>query len=139
MNDLALATLLLDVAPNPLEVHVELGKEEKDKDGHYVLPLLVKVPVSKLMLLPQERQHVGRYSVYLCARDTKGRVSAVSKAEVPLVIPNDELLNALSRTAGYATRLKVRSGEQKLAVAVRDDIATVDSSLNLVLDVGERR
>jgi len=144
MNDQTLASLLLDVGDNPLGIQLEVGKAERGgKDGGkdegskgYLVPLLVKVPLGKLVLLPQQDEHLGRVSIFVAVRDGKGRLSDPQKIDLPVRIPNDKLLEALSQSAGWATRLRLRPGEQKIAVGVRDELGAIASTVNLNVDVG---
>ena len=137
MADQTLATLLHDVGDNPLEVRVEIGKESPVKgDKSFVVPVLVKVPMSKLVLIPQDKAHLGRLSIFIAVSDRKGRLSEPQKIEVPVRIPNEELLTAMSQTAAYAAQIQMRPGEQKLAIGVRDELAAIDSTLNLNVQVG---
>jgi VWFA-related protein len=137
MEDLTLSALVLDVAKNPLEVRIELGEEQREEKNRYVLPVLIKVPISKLALVPQDSQHRGKLTVYVAVRDDGGGLSAPQRFEVPVDIPNEQLLNAMSREVGYGVNLLVRGGPGKLAVGVRDDVAAVESTVNLNIDVGE--
>jgi VWFA-related protein len=137
MADQTLATLLHDVGENPLEVRVEIGKESPVKgEKSFVVPVLVKVPMSRLVLIPQDKAHLGRLSIFIAVADQRGRLSEPQKIEVPVRIPNEELLTAMSQTAAYAARIEMRPGEQKLAIGVRDELAAVDSTLNLSVQVG---
>jgi len=137
MMDQTLATLLHDVGDNPLEVKVEIGEESPAKGSNtFVVPVMVKIPMSKLVLIPQDNAHLGRLSIFIAVADAKGRLSEPQKIDVPVRIPNEQLLSAMSQTAGYAARVQMRPGEQKLAVGVRDELAAVDSTLNLSIQVG---
>jgi VWFA-related protein len=137
LADQTLATLLHDVGANPLEVQVEIGKESPVKGKKtFVVPVLVKVPMSRLVFLPQDKEHMGRLSIFIAVADRRGRVSEPQKIEVPVRIPNEELLTAMNQTAAYAAKIEMRPGEQKLAIGVRDEVAAVDSTLNLNLQVG---
>lgn len=138
MTDSTLASLLFDVGDNPLDVRVELGEQTKEKKGdQFVVPVMVKIPLSKLVLIPQQGAHLGQLSIFVAVRDDQGRMSAPQKIEVPVQIPNDQLLTAMSQTAGYLAQLRMRPGEQKIAVGVRDELAASTSSLNLNVDVGQ--
>jgi VWFA-related protein len=160
MTDQTLASLLLDVGENPLGIQIEVGEAERGeapgdveeeagktakkaskKKGRgggkgYLVPVLVRVPLAKLVLLPQEDQHLGRVSIFVAVRDSQGRLSEPQKIEMPVRIPNDKLLEALSQSAGWATRLRMRPGEQKIAIGVRDELGAVASTINLNVDVG---
>ncbi len=137
MRDLTLSALVLDVARNPLDVRIELGKEQSESKNRYVLPVLIKIPISKLALVPQDSAHHGRLSVFVAVRDDDGGLSEPQRFEVPVDIPNEQLLTAMSREVGYGVNLTVRGGPGKLAVGVRDDVAAVESTVNLNISIGE--
>lgn len=136
MDDRTRAALLLDVADNPLEVRLEVGDAVRQKDGKFLVPVQVKVPLAKLVLIPQEKAHVGQLSVFVMVQDEKGRMSEPTKIPLPVTIPNEKILTAMTQVAGYTARLLMRPGEQKIAVAVRDEIGAVSSTLNLQVNVG---
>ena len=136
MADRTLSALIFDVADNPLEIRVELQPETRDKQ-RIILPLLVRVPIANLVLVPHEDKHVGRISIVVAVRDAEGRVSEPQRIDVPMEIRNDQLLEAMSKDAGRAINLQVRKGEAKLAVGVRDEVAGVESTLNLNISVGQ--
>lgn len=136
MTDRTLASLLFDTGTNPLDVKVELGELQAENKNRFVVPVMVKIPLSKLVLVPQQNAHLGQVSVFIAVRDASGRMSDPQKIDVPVTIPNDQLLNAMTRTAGYMAQLRMRPGSQKIAIGVRDELAAVDSTLNLNVDVG---
>lgn len=138
MTDQTLATLLHDVGENPLEIQVEIGDQSpiKGKGKGYTVPVMVKIPMSKLVLIPQDEAHLGRLSIFIAVRDELGRLSDPQKIDVPLRIPNEQLLSAMGQTAGYAAEIQMREGPHKLAIGVRDELAAVASTLNLNLQVG---
>jgi len=137
MTDQTLAALLHDVGHNPLEVQVDVGRQKPIKGKKaYVVPLMVKIPMSKLVLIPQDEAHLGRLSIYIAVGDGRGRISDPHKIDVPVRIPNQQLLSAMSQMAGYAAQIQMRPGEQKLAIGVRDELAAVESTLNLNIEVG---
>ncbi len=136
LEEVALAALLTEVAENPLEVGVELGEPERQRDGTYVVPMLVKVPMARLALVPEAASHVGRLSVVVIAESAHGELSAPAHSEVPIEIANGELLGALGGMAGYRLRMRVSPGEQRIAIGVRDDVALATSVINLVVHTG---
>ncbi len=60
------------------------------------------------------------------------------KQEVPILIPNTQLVAAMARTGTYNLQLRMGPGEHWLAVAVRDEIGGVDSALSLRVDPGRK-
>jgi VWFA-related protein len=136
LEDLTLAALITDLVDNPLEMSVDVDRPERQRDGTYVVPVLVKVPISMLTLLPEAESHVGRVDLVIQAQSAGGRLSEPVRGEIPIEIANSELLDALGQQAGYRLRMKVSRGEQKIAVAIRDEIARRDSALNLIINAG---
>jgi VWFA-related protein len=121
---------------NPLGVALETRGEEPQEDGTVLVPLLVKIPLGKLVLLPGETEHVGRVSMFVAVRDEKGRTSQVNHHLCPIHIPNAEVLTALGQSAGCGVRLRMRNGPQRIAVAVLDETAALYSTISLDLEVG---
>jgi hypothetical protein len=137
MSDRTLAALLLDAGPNPgsnpgqnpLDVALEIGRETKNAKGQLEVEVLVKFPLARLVLVPQGGVHEGKVSVWVSARDLRGRLAPVQEIAVPIRIPNDQLLTALGQTAAYKMPLVLRPEEHRIAVAVRDEIGNVDSTV----------
>lgn len=139
MAERTLASLVLGASDNPLDVRVTVGEIEKQKEGHYLVETEVRFPISNLVLLPQEKAHAGRVSILFIVRDDSGRTSEPAQVLLPIEIPHEALLQALSQTAVYATRLAMRRGEQTIAVGVRDDLGATSSTVNVEVRVGGGR
>ena len=137
MTDRTLAALLLDPGRNPLEVEVEMVKETRNDKGQMLVEVLVKFPLAKLVLLPQGNFHEGRVSLFVSARDTKGRSSPVQEIAIPIRVPNDQLLTALGQTAAYKMPLLLRPEEHRIAVAVRDELGNVEAALTAAYKPGQ--
>jgi hypothetical protein len=117
------AGLLLGHQDDTLGVGVELGVPvETEQRGVHELPMTISVPLAELVLLPQGQFHEGRLTIYIGTSDDAGRSSPVTMFDVPVRVPNDQLLAALSRQMGYRTRLAVRDTRQRIAVTVRDEL-----------------
>lgn len=135
MADTTMSALLLDVTDNPLGVRLQLGDKEKAEKGNVIQPVLVRVPISRLVLLPNETTHEGRLTVFVAVKDGRGRTSKPQQIDVPVSIPNDRLLEAMVEDIGYGVRLLMRPGSNKLAVGVRDELADLEATVNLSLDL----
>ncbi len=79
-------------------------------------------PLAALAIQPQEHFHTGHVTLALVARDGKGKITGLPKAEVPIEIPNEHLLSAPGQTAGYKFTLHLAAGDSVVAVAMRDDL-----------------
>ncbi|HUO86692.1 MAG TPA: VWA domain-containing protein [Thermoanaerobaculia bacterium] len=136
MNERTLAALMFDLAENPLDVRVQLMPEQAE-GRNFILPVLVRVPISQLALVPHENEHIARISIVIALRDADGRMSDPQRVEVPISIPNANLLEAMGQEIGHGLNLSVRRGDAKLAVGVRDELSAVESTLNLSVSVGK--
>jgi VWFA-related protein len=130
-----LSALALDSMENPLGISLVAQPEKKAEKGTYIVPLRIQVPLGKLVLVPGETVHQAQISMFVAARDSQGRTSAVVKHQCPIRIPNAEVLVALGRSATCGLQLQMRAGEQVVAVALRDELAAVESTARLALTV----
>lgn len=138
MWERALSALLLEAGENPMGVRVRLGPERRGEEHGWVVPVLVTIPISNVLLVPQEQlyRHEGKVTIYLALRDERGRVSEPRRVDLPVVVPSSQLEEARGKEVGYGVNLRVRPGDGKLAVSVRDEIAGTTSSVHLPLMVG---
>lgn len=136
LGELTLAALLTEMAVNPMEIQVEMEEPERQPDGTYLVPLLVKIPIASLTLVPEGSQHVGRLSVVVQAQSAGGEISEPAEALVPIALDNESLLTSLAGMAGYRLRMRVSEGEQRIAIGVRDEVAQRDSALRMVIRTG---
>ncbi len=138
MIDRTLAAAVHGVADNPLGIAVATHGEiiERD-DGTFLVPVIITVPIGQLVLIPTEEEHQGRISILLAVRDQRGGLSNPTSREYPVTIPNELLTTALSESAGFTMRLGVRPGKQRIAVGLRDEIASTESITFIEVDIGE--
>jgi VWFA-related protein len=128
MNEHTLAALLYEEANNPLEVSIEMMPPQRDDAGHQRLPVMVKIPIGNLVLVPGEGQYEGRVTIHVGARDSEGRTSPIRSVLVPIRIPKDQLREVVGRMAGHRLMLEMRPQEHTVVVGVRDELAGVEST-----------
>jgi VWFA-related protein len=128
MADRTLAALVLDPGANPLELAVDFVGEKSEKN-EYLVDVMVRFPLARLVLLPRERFHEGKVSLFVGARDSRGRMSPIQEIAVPIRVPNDQLLTALGQTAAYKTTLRLRKDAHTVAVSMRDELGNADSAV----------
>jgi len=139
MHDRTLTAVLLGAAENPFGVELVVAETKPLEGGLVDVALEVRFPLSKLVLVPEDKRHVGDVSIFLLVKSPEGGISAPVKVDVPIQIPNEEILAALNRKALYRTTVAMRPGEQTIAVAVRDEIGAESSTVRLDLNVGKGR
>jgi len=78
------------------------------------------LPIGKLGLIPSGDRYEASYFVYLIVRDSGGDKSDMQIRRETLKIPAKELQRAQTKAQPYELKLVVRSGAQRLSLAVRD-------------------
>ncbi len=136
MNDGTLAALNFPFQSNPLGVDIEFGAPTRRADGFFVVPVDVRIPLGKLVLVPRETESEAAARVFVAAQDTEGGVSEVQQTVVPIRVPNDQVATIGQKYYTYSLSLLMRAGEQKVAVGLRDDIANTTSFVARSLRVG---
>jgi VWFA-related protein len=138
ITDRTLAAAVHGVADNPLRISVATAGEIIARDdGTFLVPVIITVPIGELVLIPSEEEHEGRISILLTVRGQRGDLSDPTRREYPVAISNASLTTALSQSAGFTMRLAVRSGRQRIAVGVRDELARPESVTILEVEVGD--
>ena len=136
MSDSTLAALNFPYEDNPLGISLEFGKPQARQDGFYLTPLLVRIPLGKLVLVPRELTHEAKVRVFVAAMDSSGNTSDVQQTPVPISIPNADVATATGQDYVYSISLLMRPGEQRVAIGVRDDVAAQASFLSRGIRVG---
>ncbi len=137
LKDLTLSALHYELEDNRLEIRLDPGDQKPAKGGRFLVPVLVKIPFKNLLLLPQEKVHSAKVSLFVVVRDDKkGGVSSPQRIDLPIEIPNGKVLEALSQVATYPLELDMKQGPKRISIGVRDHLANVDSTVNLNLEVG---
>lgn len=137
LQQLTLAACHYGSVDNSLEVELEPGHHYPGaKRGQYRVPVMVKIPFSQLLLLPEEEHHSGRVSLFVVVRDAAGGTSPIRRVELPIQIPNERILEALGKSAAYPLELELGEGPKRISIGLRDHLAQVDTTVNLEVDVG---
>jgi VWFA-related protein len=136
MNDGTMAALNFPFEENPLGVSLEFGQPRPRDDGFFLVPVLVRIPIGKLTLIPRETAEDARVRLFIAAMDGDGGTSEVQQAPVPISIPKAEVESAQKKHYVYTVTLLMRGGQQRVAVGVRDDVGALASFLSRGLTVG---
>jgi VWFA-related protein len=137
--DRTLAAVYHGFEDNPLEVVLKLGEQtpaQGDVD-RFLVPITLRIPLFKLGIQPQQdRTYQGRLRLLVSTRDERGGVSPIRQIEVPLHIPEAQILYAMGQFYEYELTLTLPKGEQHVAIAVRDEATATTSVLSRTLRVG---
>lgn len=134
LHDLTVSALLFDLDNNELDIKVEAGRGVR-QGGHILVPVTVRFPYDRLLLLPEDTYHMGQVTIYVGARDATGRTTPMRRVPAhPIRIANDKLLSAMAGEAIFHLDLPLPAGEHSLVVGVRDELAAVESTTRVDLD-----
>ncbi len=137
LRQLTLAASQYGVVDNPLAAQLDPGKHRPgEKSGQFRISVMVKIPFSHLLLLPDDRYYQGRISMFVIARDPAGGSSPMRHIELPIQVPNKSLQDTSDRLAAYPFELELGAGPKRISIGLRDQLAQVDSTINLEIDVG---
>jgi hypothetical protein len=134
--DRTLAALFYGIEDNPLKIGLEVGDQIPGPNGTVSVPVSLKIPLFKVAVLNREDTYEGNLRLLLATRSADGRMTPVRQLPVPIRIPRKEVLTALGQFYIYTLTLQLAPGEQRVAVAVRDEVATTTSYLSRAVTVG---
>jgi len=136
MADGTRALLLHSVETNPLKVELAVGQESAQGENQFKVPIQVRIPVSRLVLLPREQDHVGRIRLFIAALDEQGGMSEVQDTYLGINIPSDSVAAARKEYWLFNHQLLMGRGRQKVAIGVRDELGGVEAFVSRAVRVG---
>jgi len=141
--DRTLASLLYGYEDNPLEIQVEVGDSEplalsNGKSATWSVPVRLRIPLFRVTMLPTEKSFEGKLRLLVATGNAAGKRSQVRQVQVPISIPRLSALTALGQYYQYEVKLNLETGEQHLAIAVRDEATTTTSFIARTLRVGPK-
>jgi VWFA-related protein len=128
---------------NPLGAALTVGEPVPDR-GNFIVPITIKVPLSRLALLPEGNKVRGRIIFYFVVVDADGKQSELTSQPVPVEIDAKSFAaQGAKRDFVYDVKLMMIPGGQKLSLAIRDDVTNTTSYLQKAIFVsafaGERK
>jgi VWFA-related protein len=136
MSEGTLAALRFPLEENPLGVTLKFGAGVRRDDGVFVVPVEVRIPLGKVVLVPRETSHEASVRLWVAATDEKGDSSPVQQARVPISIPLARVAEAKEKNYVYTVQLLMRKGNHKIAIGVRDEAASESSFVARDVNVG---
>jgi VWFA-related protein len=137
----ALAALLSDTAPaNELGIGIEVGAPEKPKRGKSPrVPILVKVPVRAITLVPDAAGHRAHLEFYFSIRDPDGGFRRLEPRELAFAIPGEKLAAASGQAVAYKIEIALEPGSYRVGVAALDRIGGTRGSAVAPIQVAKAR
>jgi hypothetical protein len=138
MQEATLAALQFGIQQNALGIKVQPRESIQRSDGTYLVHVDVQIPWDEVTLIPEGQSgvHSARVRIWIQAGDAKGRLSEPQIAEVPMELRAEDLELAKGKFFVYQLPLQMRAGDQRLSIAVRDDLAAKASFVTQTFRVG---
>lgn len=136
MSDSARSSLMYGFESNPLALELRFGQAVQADQGTFDVPILVGIPLDKIVLIPQSELHEGRVRLYFGAMDEDGDMSDVQEVNLPIRIPKDQLDDPTGKYYPFQTQLRIRPGGHRVTVGVWDEIGAVGSFVTKSVDIG---
>jgi VWFA-related protein len=136
MADGVMSALHFDIESNPLGLAIERGKESRRDDGHFLVPISVRIPIGKLVMVPRGERHVAQVRLFFAALDDEGGTSEVQDTRLPIEVLSADYEKAAEMSWRYDVPLLMRRGAQRLAVGLRDELGQVSSFTVKTIQVG---
>jgi VWFA-related protein len=127
---------------NPLGAALTVGSPVPDR-GNFIVPIAIRVPFSRLAMLPEGNRVRGRLVFYFVVVDSEGKQSELTSQPVPVELDAKAFAaQGSKRDFVYDVKLVMIPGGQKLSLAIRDDVTNTTSYLQKAIFVsafaGER-
>lgn len=134
--DRTLAALFHGIEDNPMEIAMEIGDPIRSEDGSYTVPVRLRIPMFRLTVLNRQDSFEGKLRLLVITGDDKGGTSPPRQVPVPIQIPRKQVLGAMGQFYLYTLTLKMPAGDQRIAVAVRDELSAATSYLSRKVELG---
>ena len=117
------AALVHSYERNPLGISIEVERQQAQEDGTYRVGLLVRVPMEHVAILPMGDASHTRLRFFVAVMDDEGRSSGIQQLPIALELRPEHVEAAQRETYLHRQQLLMRSGRQKVAVGVNDELS----------------
>lgn len=135
VQDRVFSSLMVDVADNPMELSLSAGSRVPASDDRWTLPLHLSFPLSRVALVPEGGDYVGRLVLFVGARKLDGRQSDTQRQEHEIRIPAAQAAAAAEQSFGIDLQLLMGQGQHRVGVGVLDLVTRQASYARLILTV----
>jgi len=116
--DSLIAKMMLPVEENPYNIVVEFVQPHPLEGGAYALPITVKIPFSRIALIPQGGKQVGELRFGFVSKDAHGDRSEVIWKTSTFNIPDEAWTALQAKDFQYKAELAIQPGPSLVGVAV---------------------
>jgi VWFA-related protein len=140
MGDATLAALTFGFESNNHDIKLAVDEMIPGEKGDYTVHLEIMVPIDSLQLYPlgESETWEARMRLWVQAIDSQGRTSPVQEQRWTLSppIPTQDLEAVRQQYTTFVMPMIMRRGDQRVAIALRDEISAKTSYVTTHLTVG---
>jgi hypothetical protein len=140
MGDATLAALTFGFESNNHGLKLEVEDMIQGEKGDYTVHLAIRVPIDSLQLYPlgESGTWEARMRLWVQAIDGQGRTSPVQEQRWTLAppIPTQDLETVKEKYTTFVVPMIMRRGEQRVAIALRDEVSAKTSYVTHHVTVG---
>ena len=114
---------------NPLAAGLEVGQPVPSDTGYFSVPVRIRIPYSRLAMLPDGAKVRGRLTFYFVVMDSSEKKSDLSSQTKVLEMDAKRFEDLQRKDFIYDVSLLMIPGRQRLSFAVRDETTTTTSYL----------
>ncbi len=135
LGEMTVASALYQLESNPLGVQLQTAEPVR-QGGKFKVPILVKIPFNRIRMEGAGDHYQANLAVMVVVLDEQGGFSHPRTFELPIQIPNAQILQARQQEAAFPVELEMKKGLQRVGVGVRDHLAQTSSCLKLDFELG---
>lgn len=129
VSEAVMSALYFPRDDNPLAAGLEVGKATPREDGNFAVPIVIRIPYSRLGMLPEPGKVRGRVVFYFVVVDSLEKKSELTN-QTQVIEVDAKAFEQLSRKDFvYTVTLIMIPGNQRLSLAIRDDVTNTTSYL----------
>jgi VWFA-related protein len=123
MRDLVIARLLDDRPIDELNVRVSAGHAKREATGSLLVPVDIKIPLSKLTFLRDGEVYRASFRVHYAAESSAFDFAPGEGREQIVEVPSAEMKDIGGKYFTYTSSLRVMPGHLKVSVGVLDPLS----------------
>ena len=122
MRDRVMAALF-GITETPTFAIAAGARRKSQKRGRATVPVIVRIPIENLTLIPQAGRHLGRFSVFVATGAPLGDASRIDQRTQPVEIDARDLERAKASYYTYSLEVVVDDRADRVAIGVLDEVS----------------
>jgi hypothetical protein len=111
---------MFPIDENPMHIQCHVGDPAPVSEDRWTVPFEVSFPIPSVALMPEGDDYVGRVTLIVAVRDTKGKKADMIRQEHEVRVPSASYDDALQKDFTISATLLLEEGGYRVAVAMLD-------------------